>query len=129
MGSSVFTVIDENGSCITLSNIFENIQSTANVSYNWIVDFRPFCIMDDTENKRTYLADNKDTIKYHEMDEKFIREYEPRIIEDAFGNKSCCDVKLPSGRWLEKITIEDECNGNITFKALVDAYGTYNEQR
>lgn len=125
-----FTVVASNGAKMELVNYAERILSSVNTKIEWLIDFRPFRIDDTTDvDSDLYKADDQDTFQYHTMDEEFVKNYEPTIIVNEYGKKYCNDVKLPSGRWMEQISVLEETKNKIVFSALIDAYGTYNEQR
>ena len=102
------------------------IRSSANSHFVRIVDFRPFRLVSDGECK-VYLEDNEESTEYMNEDVKFIENYIPSIQENYMEEEIVSDVKLPSGRWMECIKVSKKENGDVYFDALVDAYGTYNE--
>lgn len=119
----------ESGKILILEESNEKIESSINSKYVWLVDFRPFRMAGTSENgDRIYQADNEVFYNMHVQDEEFIKNYDPVILIDSFEHETVHDIKLPSGRWLEQIQITHK-NDKMIFKALVDAYGTYNEQR
>lgn len=127
MDVSVYTVRDESGDEVILRLPKEEVKSKVNAKILWRIDFRPFRKLDTEES--VYLADNPDLYEFHKQDEEFISNYEPVILHnDQTGQSYCNDFKLPSGRWMESVTVE-EYSDVILVHGLIDAYGTYDEQR
>lgn len=122
----MYLVKQSNGAEKEVEFAKNRIRSNTNSHFVWIVDFRPFRLVSDGECK-VYLEDDEESSKYLEEDVKFIENYTPFIQENYMEEEIVSDVKLPSGRWMERIKVSKKENGDVYFDALVDAYGTYNE--
>lgn len=124
-----YIVLDDTD-IMTVKCTREIIKSRVNNKITWKVDYRPFYQIGNNENNiKLYKADDTTSFEYHKQDEEFIETYEPIIKTTIDGKEFCNDIKLPSGRWIENITVDLHTETEIILLALIDAYGTYNEQR
>lgn len=125
---------DKNGQKWIVEQGFSTIYSNIENNIIWKIYQMPF-VMISSEKRYSdgkimkYATYESDYGKYNDERKKeveFIKSYCPVIFNnDRTGEQWCFDTKLPTGRWLENITVSTDEKGKMTFYAYIEAIKNY----